>query len=134
MPIDRVVLTERNRERDNIELYIKDAAIAMKPLLFFIICSDKQVRSRNTIKMPRKPLRSSDEIYEALKFFFFIDDDGLLLPWTNKVWDDAVDTMQGTMSKEYIYLYLSQDRGGVFNRIHALKRWILPKTNSIIVS
>lgn len=71
--------------------------------------------------MPRKPLNSPDAIYEVLKERCFIDNDGILLLWANKVWNDAFDAMKGTMSKAYIYLYLSQKRGDVYNRIHGIK-------------
>lgn len=37
------------------------------------------------------------------------------------IWQKAVDAMQGKISKDYIYLYLSKNRNDVFNRIHRVE-------------
>ena len=89
--------------------------------------------SRNTglsIKMPRTPANSPHVIYETLKGLCFIDDQGSLLPWGNDVWRKATDAMQGKISKDYIYLYLSRNSNDVFNRIHGIRTLETTKNQS----
>jgi hypothetical protein len=68
--------------------------------------------------MPRTSTCPPDVIYEALKSFKFVDEKGNLLAWGDNIWEDAASALEGKMSKDYIYLYLSKNRNGVFNRIH----------------
>lgn len=72
--------------------------------------------------MPRKPVSSPDELYEAFKNLSFTNDEGILLLWSHEVWQKAVDAMNGKMKKDYIYLYISQNRHGIFDRIHGVEK------------
>ena len=62
--------------------------------------------------MPRTPPNSPNEIYEALKKLWFLDNTGKLLSWTF----GKKQLMQNKMSKNYIYFYLLKNRNDVFNR------------------
>lgn len=71
--------------------------------------------------MLRVSANSPDEVYEALKGLWFLNNKGNLLPFGDDVWQKAVDAMQSKMSKSYIYLYLSKNRNDIFNRIHGVQ-------------
>lgn len=68
--------------------------------------------------MPKKPAVPPNEMYEALKEMRFLDNEGKLLPLGNNVWQEASDALHRKMSKDYVYLHLSQNRQDVFRRIH----------------
>lgn len=71
--------------------------------------------------MPRAPANPPHIIYEALKDLRFTDEKGILLPWSDDIWQIATDAMNGKMTKAYLYLYLSQNRNGIYNRIHGIE-------------
>lgn len=71
--------------------------------------------------MPRTAANPPHIIFESLKHLRFIDDKGNLLPWSSNVWDTATVAMNGKMSKDYLYLYLSQNRNDIFNKIHGIE-------------
>lgn len=71
--------------------------------------------------MPRAAANPPHIIYEALKDLRFINDKGNILPWSDNIWQIATDSMNGKMTKDYLYLYLSQNRNDVFNKIHGIK-------------
>lgn len=54
--------------------------------------------------MPRKPIKTPEEIYDALKKFKFIGEDGSYLGYTNEVWEDAYIALNRQLEKCYIYL------------------------------
>lgn len=60
----------------------------------------------------------------------FIDDEGILLRWSNDIWQRAVDALNGKMSKDYLYLYLSKNKNNVFKRIHGIDTSELTKNDS----
>jgi len=70
--------------------------------------------------MPRIPTNSPNEIYEALKELWFLDNIGKFLPWIDDIWQKTINAMQNKISKDYIYLYLSKNRNDVFNRIYGV--------------
>lgn len=80
--------------------------------------------------MPRTPATPPNIIYESLKDLRFIDDKGVLLPWSDDVWQKATDAMNGKMTKAYLYLYLSQNRNDIFNLIHGIDTLELMKNDS----
>lgn len=80
--------------------------------------------------MPRAAANPPHIIYEALKHLRFIDDKGNLLPWSDDVWQIATHAMNDKMSKDYLYLYLSQNRNNVFNQIHGIEMVESAKNNS----
>ncbi|RVE40187.1 hypothetical protein evm_015163, partial [Chilo suppressalis] len=68
--------------------------------------------------MPRRAKHSPNVIYDKIKVLCFVDDSNNLLPYGHPVWQEAADLFKGEMQKDYIYLYLKQNRNGVFGRLH----------------
>jgi len=70
--------------------------------------------------MPRKPRKTPDEIYQALEGLNFRQENGDMVPWNDPVWDLAVNNLNLFMSKDYLWLYLKENRNNVFSRLHNL--------------
>lgn len=67
--------------------------------------------------MPRKAARTSSEIFEALKDLYFVDDEGRVLNLKHSVWEQAHIKLNNEMSRKYIFLYVSQNRNGLLNKL-----------------
>lgn len=69
------------------------------------------------IGMPRKPKKSVSEIYEALKELHFLYEDKFK-PYNDSIWQTASDLLNGTMTKCYIYMYITQNRNGILHKLY----------------
>lgn len=66
--------------------------------------------------MPRKPKKSPDEIYVALEGMNFVSE-GDFLPYNDAVWQLAANRLLNVLSKDYVYLYVTQNRNKIAQRL-----------------
>lgn len=68
------------------------------------------------LSVPRPPLYSPECIFDRLKDLQFIEN-GKYLGYNHPVWSRAIVLLPG-MSKDYLWLYISQNRNNVSTKIH----------------
>ncbi|CAL1671652.1 unnamed protein product [Lasius platythorax] len=84
--------------------------------------------------MPRKPRKTPHEIYQALEGLNFRQENGNMVPWNDPVWDLVVNNLNSSMCKDYLWLYLKENRNGVFNRLHNLSGTdVLKKKEKVVM-
>jgi len=67
--------------------------------------------------MSRKAAKSSSEIFECLKDLTILNDKSRPLNLTHSVWEEACIKLDNVMSKKYMYLYVSQNRYNLLNKL-----------------
>lgn len=67
--------------------------------------------------MPRTAAKSADEIFQSLKDLYVLDDTGQILNLSHSVWNDASEKLNNVMNKKYVYLYISQNRHGILDKL-----------------
>jgi len=67
--------------------------------------------------MPRKTAKSPSEIFDALKDLYVADGKGRVLNLSHSVWEEACTKLNNVICKKYIYLYVSQNRYNLLNKL-----------------
>lgn len=67
--------------------------------------------------MPRKAIKSSDEIFDVLQDLHVVNNEGRVFNLKSPVWNEAHIKLNKMMSVKYIYLYVSQNRNGILDRL-----------------
>jgi len=75
----------------------------------------------STVKMPRKPKKTVSEIYETLKELRFFHKNKFYL-------------LDGAMSKSYVYMYITQNRNGILDKLYGKEIELSPQKISKNVS
>lgn len=79
--------------------------------------------------MLRQARKTPDEIYQALEGLNFRQENGEMIPWNDPVWNLAVNNLNLSMSKVYLWLYLKENRNSVFSRLFNLTETDLLRKN-----
>lgn len=83
--------------------------------------------------MPRLPRKNVDDIFESIKDLNFFNDEGHVVKLSNPVWKITEASLNREMTKKYLYLYVSQNRGRILERLRQEYNINNPESSAILL-